>query len=99
MPYSNVMRQTQSTTITLPRSVEVLKELRHDILSHFFDSLNYDKSARKPKNNGLLKLRRKKQRIYSKAKGTTTAENGEDWNGLEMTILKSLVIFFKIHER
>ena len=26
------------------------------------------------------------------------AENGEDWNGLEMKILKSLAIFFKIHE-
>ena len=24
--------------------------------------------------------------------------DGEDWNGLEMTILKSLAIFFKIHE-
>ena len=25
--------------------------------------------------------------------------DGEDWNGLEMTILKSLAVFFKIHER
>ena len=27
------------------------------------------------------------------------AEDGEDWNGLEMTILKSLANFFKMHER
>ena len=27
------------------------------------------------------------------------AEDGEDWNGLEMTILKSLVNFFKLHKR
>ena len=27
------------------------------------------------------------------------AEAGEDWNGLEMTILKSLANFFKIRER
>ena len=31
-----------------------LKELRHDILSHFFDGLNYCSSVSKPKNNGLL---------------------------------------------
>ena len=31
--------------------------------------------------------------------GTRMAENGEDCNGLEMTILKSLANFFKIHER
>ena len=27
------------------------------------------------------------------------AEDGEDWNGLEMTIWKSLPKFFKMHER
>ena len=27
------------------------------------------------------------------------AEDGQDWNGLEMTILKSLANFFKMHER
>ena len=32
-------------------------------------------------------------------KGTRMAEDDEDWNGLEMTILKSLANFFKIHER
>ena len=26
------------------------------------------------------------------------AEDGEDWNGLEMMILKSLANFFKMHE-
>ena len=34
-----------------------------------------------------------------KQKGTRMVEDGEDWNGLEMTILKSLVDFFKMHER
>ena len=30
----------------------LLKELRHDIVSHFFDSLNYGLRVAKPKNNG-----------------------------------------------
>ena len=30
-----------------------------------------------------------------KQKGTWMAEDGEDWNGLEMTILKSLANFSK----
>ena len=30
----------------------ILKELRHDILSYFFDRQNYCKSIVKPKNNG-----------------------------------------------
>ena len=29
-----------------------------------------------------------------KQKRTSMVEDGEDWNGLEMTILKSLAIFF-----
>ena len=33
-----------------------------------------------------------------KQKGARRAEDGEDWNGLEMTILKCLAnFFFKIH--
>ena len=32
----------------------ILKELRHDILSHFFDGLNHALSVEKPKTNGLL---------------------------------------------
>ena len=36
----------------------VLKELRHDILSHFIDGLNQGSGIGKPKNNSLL---RKKQ--------------------------------------
>ena len=32
----------------------LLKELRHDILSHFFNGLNYGSSVGKPNNNGLL---------------------------------------------
>ena len=37
--------------------------------------------------------------VILKQKGTRMAEDGEDWNGLEMTILKSLAIFFKMHEQ
>ena len=37
-----------------------LKEVHHDILSHFFDSLNCGKSAGKPKNNGLLRKKNTK---------------------------------------
>ena len=32
-------------------------------------------------------------------KGTRMAEEGEEWNGLEMKILKSLANFFKMHEQ
>ena len=39
------------------------------------------------------------KRVILKQKGTRMAEDGEDWNGLEMTILKSLANVFKIHER
>ena len=42
-------------------------ELRHDILSHFFDGLNYGLSVGKSKNNGLLR-EKKHQRVDSKAK-------------------------------
>ena len=54
-----------------------LKELRHDILNHFSDGLNYGLSVRKPKNNGLL---RKKNTIgmILKQKGTRMAKDGED---------------------
>ena len=33
----------------------ILKQLRHNILSHFFDGLNCGLSAGKPKNAGLLR--------------------------------------------
>ena len=32
-----------------------LKELRHNILSHFFEGLNFGSSVGRPKNNGLVK--------------------------------------------
>ena len=75
-----------------------LKELCHDILSYFFDGLNCGLSVGQPKNNGLLRKKNTKG-VILKQKGTRMAEDGEDWNGLEMTILKSLAIFFKIQER
>ena len=37
--------------------------------------------------------------VILKQKGAKMAEDGEDWNGLEMTILKSLANFFKINKR
>ena len=37
--------------------------------------------------------------VILKQKGAKMAEDGEDWNRLEMTILKSLANFFKINER
>ena len=35
-----------------------LKKLCHDILSHFYDDLNYCLSVRKPKNKGLLRKKK-----------------------------------------
>ena len=47
----------------------MLKELRHDTLSHFFVGLNCGSSIGKPKNNGLLIAEEEKhQRVDSKAK-------------------------------
>ena len=60
---------------------------------HFFDGLNYSLSAEKPKSNGLLRKKNTKQ-VILKQKGTRMAGDGEDWNGLQMMILKSLAIFF-----
>ena len=37
--------------------------------------------------------------VILQQKGAKMTENGEDGNGLEMKILKSLAIFFKINER
>ena len=71
-----------------------LKELGHDILSHFFDPLNYSLSVGKTNNYGLLRKKNTKGMIL-KQKGTRMAEDGEDWYGLEMTILKNLPIFSK----
>ena len=54
-----------------------LKELCHDILSHFFDGLNYSLSVGRPKNNALLRTKNTK-RVILKQKGTRMAENGEN---------------------
>ena len=55
----------------------VLKELCRDVLSHFFDGLNYGLSAGKPKNNGLLRKKNTKG-VILKQKGTRMAQDGED---------------------
>ena len=76
----------------------ILKELRHDLLSHFFEGRNYDLSVAKPKYNSLLRKKNSKGVILEQ-KGTRMAEDGEDWNGLEMTVLKNFANFSKIHKR
>ena len=70
---------------TTHRNMALLNELRHDILSHFFDGPSYGLSVGKANNNGLPRKKNTKGLIL-KQKGTRMAENG---NGLEMTILKS----------
>ena len=75
-----------------------LKELRHDIWTQFFDILNCGSSVGKPKIIGFLRKKNTKV-VILKQKGTRMAEDGEDWNWLEMTILRSLAICFKLHER
>ena len=45
-----------------------LKELRHDILSHFFDGLNCNSNVGKPKNNGLLMKKNTKGVILEQKK-------------------------------
>ena len=50
------------------------------------------------KHIGLLRKKNTKG-VILKQKGTMMAEDGEDWNGLEMTILKSWANCFKIRER
>ena len=41
-------------------------------------------------------MKEKTKGVILKRKGTRMAEDGEDWDGLEMTILKSLANFFKV---
>ena len=55
-------------------------------------------SVGKPKTNSLLR-KKNTNGLILKQKGTRIAEDGEDCKGLEMTILKSLANFFKIHVR
>ena len=55
----------------------MLKELRHDILSHLFDRLSHGLSVGKPKTNGSL-MTEKTKGVILKQKGTRMAEDGED---------------------
>ena len=73
--------KSKDCNIMVAHQPYVLKELRHDILSHFFDG-----------------LKRNTRGSIVRQKGTQMAEDGEDWNGFEMTILKNFANFFKIHE-
>ena len=91
---SNHWRQWKANflvAIDLSTGRTFLKEICHNILSHFFNGLNCE-----PKNNGLLRKKNTKGLIL-KQNGARMIENGEDWNRLEMAILKTLAIFFKMH--
>ena len=46
-------------------SIFGLKELGHDILSHFFDALNYSLSVGKPNSYGLLRKKKTKGLILN----------------------------------
>ena len=54
-----------------------LKELHHDILSHFFNHLSQGLSVGKPKTNGLL-MKGKTKGVILKQKGTRMAEDRGD---------------------
>ena len=70
-------------------AIRYLKELRHDILSNFFDGLSHGLSVGKPKTNGLL-IKEKTKGVILKQAGTSMAEDGEDWNGFENDDLEKL---------
>ena len=46
----------------------------------------------------LMFAKEEKKVVILEQKGTWMAEDGEDWSGMEMMIMKSLANFFKIHE-
>ena len=54
-----------------------LKELRNNILSHFFEGQIYGSNVGKPKNNGLLRKKNTEELILIQ-KGIRMAEDGED---------------------
>ena len=56
-------------------------------MSPFF---GYDFIVGKPKNNVCKGRKKQKEK-----KGKRMAEDGEDWNGLEMTILKVLQLYLE----
>ena len=57
--------------------------------------MDYGLSVVKPKNNGLLKEEKHQRGSNVEQKGTRLTYDGEDWKGLELTILISLANFFK----
>ena len=63
--------------LVFPLRLTMLKELRHDILSRFFDFLNCGSSVGKMKNNGVLRKKNTKGLVL-KQKGTRMAEDGKD---------------------
>ena len=65
------------SNLSYNNSYLILKELGHEILSHFFDGLNYGESVAKPKNNGMLSKKNTKGAIL-KQKGTRMVEDCKD---------------------
>ena len=55
----------------------IFKELRHDILGHFFDGVSHGSSVGKPKTNDLL-MKEKTKGVILKQKGTRMADDEED---------------------
>ena len=101
LPSAYLVRRFSIVWMTNKPDIKVqmsLKELRHDIFIYFFDGLSHSLSFAKLKTYGLL-MKEKTKGVILKQKGTRMAEDGEDWNGLKMTILNSLASPFKMHER
>ena len=65
-------------TIEQEVALQNLKELRHDILSYFFNGLSHSLSVGKPKTTGLLMKEKKNKGVILKQTGTRMAEDGED---------------------
>ena len=80
--FSIVPQLLENGSYPLPNFMSKLKrwkELRRNILSHFFDGLSHGLSGGKPKTNGLL-MKEKNQRGDSKAKRN---EDGWGWRRLK----------------
>ena len=61
----------------------------------FWPSTNLPLNWRKPENNALqIKVENTKEIIINR-KGTRMVNDGEDWQGLQTTTLKSLAKLFK----
>ena len=99
---SRISKKKHLVTLELIKYLMVIWSFK-GATTRYFESflprpnLKYGLSAAKPKSNGLLRKKNTKGVILEQ-KGTRMTEDCKDWNGLEMTILKSLANYFKIHK-